>query len=56
MPWTKRAASNSGALGAKAKARLETLISASPSSTVGFTPARAAIQPPGRAPMNVPAG
>ena len=35
---------------------LESTISASPASTVGRTPTRAAIQPPGSPPTNVPIG
>ena len=38
------------------KATLDTTSRPSPSSTVGRTPTRAAIQPPGSAPTNVPAG
>ena len=55
-PWTKRATSSSTMLPANATAMLERTISASPASTVGRTPTRAAIQPPGRPPTNVPTG
>ena len=56
MPWTKRATSSTTMSSAKAKATLDTTSRPSPSSTVGRTPTRAAIQPPGSAPTNVPAG
>jgi hypothetical protein len=55
-PCTKRATSSTTMLSPNAKATLETVISASPSSTVCLTPARAASQPPGSPPANVPAG
>ena len=41
---------------ANANTTLAKVISASPSSTVGRTPARAASQPPGSPPANVPTG
>ncbi len=56
MPWTKRAASSSTMWFAKPKARLVTPSRPSPASRVGFTPQRAASQPAGSAPANVPAG
>ena len=43
-------------LSPKAKPMLEPTSSPRPISTVGRTPTRAAIQPPGSAPTNVPAG
>ena len=55
IPWTKRAASSSGALRAKANVRPDTDISVSPSRTVGLHPTRAASQPAGSAPSSVPA-
>ena len=55
-PWTKRAMSSTRIEAANAIATLVSDISASPKSTVGLTPMRAAIQPPGRPPANVPSG
>ena len=56
MPWAKRARSSSTMFPANAKARLVTPSSASPVSSVGLTPKRAASQPAGSAPAKVPAG
>jgi hypothetical protein len=55
-PWTKRAASSTTTLSANAKATLDADMTPRPSNAVGRTPARAASQPPGSAPANVPAG
>ena len=55
-PWTKRAMSSTTMRPAKAMTTLVSDISVSPKITVGFTPMRAAIQPPGRPPANVPSG
>ena len=55
-PWTNRAMSSTTMLEANANTTLAATIIPSPSSTVGRTPTRDAIQPPGSAPMNVPAG
>ena len=55
-PWTNRARSSTRIEPANATAMLDTTISASPSSTVGFTPTRAARMPPGSPPTNVPTG
>ena len=55
-PWTKRAASSRTMLPANAKARLVTPSKASPVSSAGLTPQRAASQPPGSAPAKVPTG
>ena len=54
-PCMKRARSTTTTEEPKAKARPLTDMSASPTSTVALTPARAASQPPGSAPMSVPA-
>ena len=56
MPWTKRAASSSSIVFAKAKTRLVMPSSRRPSRSVGLTPQRAASQPAGMLPTNVPAG
>ena len=55
-PCTKRAVSSTTRLSPNANTTLVTAISARPTSVVGRTPARAASQPPGSAPRNVPAG
>ena len=55
-PWMKRAVSSTTTLLANAKPRLASPSMASPSSSVGLTPQRAASQPDGSAPTNVPAG
>ena len=55
-PWTKRAASSTTIVFAKPNTRLVVLSSARPSRSVGLTPQRAASQPAGRLPTNVPAG
>ena len=52
----KRARSSTRIVSANANATLAPVISARPISTVGRTPTLAAIQPPGRPPMNVPIG
>ena len=54
-PCMKRATSRTTIDEPKAKASPLKDISDSPTSTVAFTPARAASQPPGRAPISVPA-
>ena len=41
---------------ANAKTMLASTISARPANTVGRTPTRAAMNPPGRPPTNVPIG
>ena len=56
MPWTKREMSSSTMSLTNATAMLESTISPSPNSTVGRTPMRAAMIPPGRPPTNVPTG
>jgi hypothetical protein len=56
MPWMKRAVSSRTIVWAKANPRLASPSSASPSSSVGFTPQRVASQPDGSAPMKAPAG
>jgi hypothetical protein len=56
IPWTKRAASSTSMVFAKAKTRLATPSSPSPSMSVGLTPQRAASQPAGMLPAKVPAG
>ena len=55
-PWMKRAVSSTTTLPANAKLMLASPSMASPSSSVGLTPQRAASQPDGSAPTNVPAG
>jgi hypothetical protein len=55
-PCTKRAASSSTMLSANPNTRLVTPSIARPHISVGFTPQRAASQPPGREPAKVPAG
>jgi hypothetical protein len=54
-PCMKRATSSTTIDEPKAKASPLSDISEIPSSTVALTPARAASQPPGSAPMSVPA-
>ena len=55
-PCAKRAMSSRSTLWAKPNTRLVTASNASPRSTVGLTPTRAASQPAGSDPTSVPAG
>ena len=55
-PWTNRARSSTRIEAANATATLDSTMSASPNSTVGLTPTRAASMPPGSPPTNVPTG
>ncbi|MEA2271022.1 MAG: hypothetical protein QOC64_3632 [Solirubrobacteraceae bacterium] len=54
-PCRKRAASSITMSSANAKARLDTPISAMPTTTVGRTPKRAVSHPAGSEPRSVPA-
>ena len=54
-PWRKRAATSGTYASSTPKANVVTIIPTSPMRTVGFTPRRAAENPPGSAPKNAPA-
>ena len=54
-PWSVRAATSSTYSSSTPNANVVTVIPASPRSTVGLTPSRAAEIPPGIAPTSAPA-